>query len=134
MAADGDIEAVVYDACLAAIEEAKPVDSALYYSAERVLGQALLNVLEDSLEVETALSQAQDALEAKPWQAVYNPRYNLWLFPWAASGGIMDLPGLHKVQDFHLPDRRIVNKRGSSLAGTAAEEVTVSARVGGRSQ
>jgi hypothetical protein len=32
-------------------------------------------------------------MEARPWRrAAYSPEYNLWLFPWAAHGGTMDLP------------------------------------------
>lgn len=61
-----DLGDEAYDACLAGIERAMPVDYFLYYGAEWVLGQALLDVMEDGLEVETALSQAQDALEANP--------------------------------------------------------------------
>ena len=55
-----------YDACLTSIERATPVDYFLYFGAERVLGQALLEVLEDGLDVETALSRAQEALQAEP--------------------------------------------------------------------
>ena len=62
----GDIGTEAYHACLVALEEATPVDYSLYYSAERVLGQALLDVLEDGVDAETALSRAQDALEAEP--------------------------------------------------------------------
>jgi ABC-type glycerol-3-phosphate transport system substrate-binding protein len=61
-----DIGDEAYDACLTSIERSTPVDYPLYYSAERVLGQALLDVLEDGVDVETALSQAQTVLEAKP--------------------------------------------------------------------
>lgn len=63
---DGDIGGAAYDACQTSIDHATPVDYTLYYGAERVLGQALLDVLEDGLDVGTALSQAQDALEAQP--------------------------------------------------------------------
>lgn len=55
-----------YDICRASIESAIPVDYSLYYTAERALGQALLEVLEDGQDAETALSRAQDTLEAGP--------------------------------------------------------------------
>ena len=61
-----DIGAAAYDACRTSIEQATPVDYFSYYGAERVLGQALLDVLEDGLDASTALSQAQNSLEAKP--------------------------------------------------------------------
>jgi ABC-type glycerol-3-phosphate transport system substrate-binding protein len=60
------IGAEAYDACRASIEEATPVDYQLYSGAELILGQALLDVLEGGLEVETALSRAQDELGAQP--------------------------------------------------------------------
>jgi multiple sugar transport system substrate-binding protein len=52
-----------YDACRTSIERATPVDYSLYYNAERILGQALLDVLEHGEDVEAALSRAQDLLE-----------------------------------------------------------------------
>ena len=55
-----------YDACLAAIEQATPVDHGLYVIAERYLGQAMLDILEDGEDVEAALSRAQTTLETKP--------------------------------------------------------------------
>jgi ABC-type glycerol-3-phosphate transport system substrate-binding protein len=55
-----------YDACLAAIEQATPVDHSLYVIADRYLGQAMLDILENSESVEAALSEAQTALENKP--------------------------------------------------------------------
>ena len=55
-----------YDACLAAIERAAPVDHGLYVIAERYLGQAMLDILEDGEDVEAALSKAQTTLEAGP--------------------------------------------------------------------
>jgi ABC-type glycerol-3-phosphate transport system substrate-binding protein len=55
-----------YDACLAAIEQATPVDYSLYVIADRYLGQAMLDILEGGESVETALSEAQTALENKP--------------------------------------------------------------------
>jgi hypothetical protein len=55
-----------YDACLAAIEQATPVDYHLYLIAERYLGQAMLEILEDGEDVEAALSKAQTTLETKP--------------------------------------------------------------------
>lgn len=55
-----------YDACLAAIERATPVDHHLYLVAERYLGQAMLDILEGGESVEAALSEAQTALETKP--------------------------------------------------------------------
>jgi len=58
------IGAGAYDACLRAIQEATPVDYAVYSIAERVLGQALLDILENGKDVEAALSEAQAALEA----------------------------------------------------------------------
>jgi ABC-type glycerol-3-phosphate transport system substrate-binding protein len=61
-----DVGAEAYDACLASIGQATPVDYSLYYLAERALGQALLDVLEGGLDAETALSQAHEALEAEP--------------------------------------------------------------------
>jgi ABC-type glycerol-3-phosphate transport system substrate-binding protein len=58
------IGAEAYDACLRTIEEATPVDYSLYFVAERYLGQALLDILENGEDVDTALSKAQAALEA----------------------------------------------------------------------
>ena len=55
-----------YDACLAAIERATPVDHGLYVIADRYLGQAMLDILENGESVETALSEAQTTLEAGP--------------------------------------------------------------------
>lgn len=55
-----------YNACLAVIEGATPVDYGLYLVAERYLGQAMLDILEDGEDVETALSKAQTVLETKP--------------------------------------------------------------------
>jgi ABC-type glycerol-3-phosphate transport system substrate-binding protein len=55
-----------YDACLAAIERATPVDYRLYLVAERYLGQAMLDILEGGESVEAALSKAQTALANKP--------------------------------------------------------------------
>jgi hypothetical protein len=54
-----------YDACLRTIERAKPVDYALYFIAENFLGQALLDILENGVDPETALAAAQAALEAE---------------------------------------------------------------------
>ncbi len=59
------IGAEAYDACLRTIEEATPVDYGLYVVAERYLGQALLDILENGKDVETALVEAQAALEAE---------------------------------------------------------------------
>jgi ABC-type glycerol-3-phosphate transport system substrate-binding protein len=58
------IGAEAYAACLRAIQEATPVDYGIYLVAERYLGQALLDILENGKDVETALSEAQAALEA----------------------------------------------------------------------
>lgn len=55
-----------YDACLAAIEQATPVDYRLYLVADRYLGQAMLDILEGGESVEAALSKAQTALANKP--------------------------------------------------------------------
>ncbi len=55
-----------YDACLAAIEKATPVDHSLYVVADRYLGQAMLDILEGGEDVEAALFEAQNALENKP--------------------------------------------------------------------
>jgi len=55
-----------HDACLAAIERATPVDHRLYVIADRYLGQAMLDILENGESVEAALSEAQTALENKP--------------------------------------------------------------------
>jgi hypothetical protein len=55
-----------YDACLSAIEQAAPVDHSLYIITDRYLGQAMLDILEGGESVETALSEAQTALESKP--------------------------------------------------------------------
>ena len=52
-----------YNACLAVIEQATPVDHGLYVIAERYLGQAMLDILEGGESVETALSKAQATLE-----------------------------------------------------------------------
>jgi len=57
----------VYYACLAAIERATPVDHGLYVIADRYLGQAMLDILENGESVEAALSRGQTALEAGPW-------------------------------------------------------------------
>lgn len=62
----GQIGDEAYDACLATIERATPVDYHLYLIAERYLGQAMLDILEDGQDVEAALSRAQAALEAEP--------------------------------------------------------------------
>jgi RNA polymerase sigma factor (sigma-70 family) len=59
------IGAEAYDACLRTIEGATPVDYGLYLAAERYLGQALLDILENGQDVETALVEAQAALEAE---------------------------------------------------------------------
>ena len=58
------IQADAYDACLQTIEEATPMDYSLYVVADRYLGQALLEILENGEDVETALLEAQTALEA----------------------------------------------------------------------
>jgi hypothetical protein len=55
-----------YDACLAVIEQAMPVDHSLYVIADRYLGQAMLDILEGGESVEAALSKAQATLETKP--------------------------------------------------------------------
>ena len=55
-----------YDAGLATIEQATPVDYHLYFVAERYLGQPLLDILENGEEVEATLSRAQAALEVEP--------------------------------------------------------------------
>jgi ABC-type glycerol-3-phosphate transport system substrate-binding protein len=61
---ENQIGVEAYDACLQAIEEATPVDYFLYRSADLYLGQALLDILENGADVETALAGAQAALEA----------------------------------------------------------------------
>jgi hypothetical protein len=42
------------------------VDHSLYVIADRYLGQAMLDILENGESVEAALSKAQTALETKP--------------------------------------------------------------------
>jgi ABC-type glycerol-3-phosphate transport system substrate-binding protein len=59
------IGAEAYDACLRLIDEATPVDYGTYLGAEHYLGQAMLEILENGVDVETALTEAQAALEAE---------------------------------------------------------------------
>jgi ABC-type glycerol-3-phosphate transport system substrate-binding protein len=58
-----EIGAEAYKACLRTVEEGTPIAHHLYNSAEKYLGQAMLDILGDGRDVEQALSEAQARLE-----------------------------------------------------------------------
>ena len=55
----------VYDAYLHLLETGKPIDYQLFSSAERYLGQAIFDILENGENVQIALSKAQETLNKK---------------------------------------------------------------------
>jgi ABC-type glycerol-3-phosphate transport system substrate-binding protein len=60
-----ELGADTYEALLRVLVEGTPIDYYLYYVSENYLGQAMLDILENGVDVDAALSDAQAELEAE---------------------------------------------------------------------